>query len=403
MNKMMLVAQYEYKRHVFRSGFWVAIFAVPLGILLMVALSMFFSFSAADKRPIGIVDEARLIESLPVFENGDFFSEPKPEFKLFADQQSARTALDSGQIQAYAFIPASYPSTYKVDYVFDKPITSVIQSGLSAMLRESLMKGKTIPNLTALERETEFTFQSMDGKKTSSQYDWVKFLIPIGVGILFFITVMMSGSYLMQAIVEEKENRTMEVMITSTSSTELIGGKIIGDMGIGMTQMFTWVLLLGVGAFFFRDKLSFLEHLNLDWNYAAVTLLFMLIGYVFICALMGMIGAIVTSAQESQQLTGLVVIPMMLPYYFATVFIASPNSIIPRILSFFPLSAPLAIPLRMAFATVPTWEIILSLVILFAFGIGTLWLAGKAFRLGMLVYEQKVPIKKLFQKEASHE
>ena len=403
MNKMMLVAQYEYKRHVFRRGFWVAIFAVPLGILLMMGLSMFFSFSAADKRPIGIVDEAKLIKSLPVFEKGDIFSDPQPEFKAFADQQSARAALDSGQIQAYAVIPNAYLSTYKMDYHFDKPITSYIQSGLSAVLRDSLMQGKTIPNLSALDRETEFTFQSMDGKKTSSQYDWLKITIPIGVGVLFFITVMMSGSYLMQAIVEEKENRTMEMMITSTSPTELIGGKIIGDMGIGLTQMGMWVLIIGIGAFFFRDKLTFLEHIDLDWRYVTITLLFMLIGYVFICALMGMIGATVTTAQESQQFTGLIIIPMMLPYYLSTVFITSPNSIIPRILSFFPFSAPLAIPLRMGFTTVPTWEIIVSLVILSASGIGTIWLAGKAFRLGMLVYEQKVPLKKLFQKEVSHE
>lgn len=399
----MLVAQYEYKRHVYRRGFWVAIFAVPLGILLMMGLSMFFSFSAADKRPIGIVDEPQLIKTFPVYEKGDIFSEPQPEFKPFPDEQSARAALDSSQIQAYAFIPAAYTSTYKVDYLFDKPITSSIQSSLSKLLRDSLMQGKAIPNLTAIERGTEFTFQSLDGTKTSSEYDWLKIIIPIATGLLFFITVMMSGGYLLRAIVEEKENRTMEMMITSTSPTELIGGKIIGDMGIGLTQMAMWVLMLGVGAFIFRDKLTFLAHINLDWRYAVVTLLFMLIGYVFICALMGMMGATITSTQESQQFIGLIVMPMMLPYYLASVFITSPNSIVPRILSFFPLSAPLAVPLRMGFGTVPTWEIIVSLVILLAFGIGTISLAGKAFRLGMLSYEQKVPLKRLFQKEASHE
>lgn len=400
---MILVAQYEYKRHVFRRGFWVAMFAVPLGILLMMGLSMFFSFSAADKRPIGIVDEPRLIKTLPIYEKGDFFSEPQPEFKSFKDQQSAQEALDTGQIQAYALIPTTYLSTYKIDYLFDKPITSSIQSSISRLLRDSLMEGQTIPNKAALERETEFTFQSLDGKRTSSQYDWLKITVPLVVGLLFFITVMTSGGYLMQAIVEEKENRTMEMMITSTSSTELIGGKIIGDMGIGITQMSVWGLMIGVGAYAFRDKLTFLEHIDLDWRFAAITLIFMLIGYVFICALMGMIGATVTNAQESQQFTGLIVMPMMLPYYLSTVFITSPNSIIPRILSFFPFSAPLAIPLRMSFATVQNWEIALSLVVLTVCSIGAIWLAGKAFRLGMLVYEQKLPIKRLFQKGVSHE
>ena len=403
MNKMMLVAQYEYKRHVYRRGFWVAIFAVPLGILLMMGLSMFFSFSAADKRPIGIVDETQLIKTFPVYEKGDIFSEPQPEFKPFPDEQFARAALDSGQIQAYAFIPATYTSTYKVNYFFDKPITSSIQSSLSKLLRDSLMQGKAIPNLAAIERGTEFTFQSLDGTKTSSEYDWLKIIIPIATGLLFFITVMMSGGYLLRAIVEEKENRTMEMMITSTSPTELIGGKIIGDMGIGLTQMAMWALMLGVGAFIFRDKLTFLAHINLDWRYVVVTLLFMLIGYVFICALMGMMGATITSIQESQQFMGLIIMPMMLPYYLASVFITSSNSIVPRILSFFPLSAPLAVPLRMGFGSVPTWEIIVSLVILLAFGIGTISLAGKAFRLGMLSYEQKVPLKRLFQKEARYE
>jgi len=403
MNKMMLVAQYEYKRHVFRRGFWVALFAVPLGILLMMGLSMFFSFSAADKRPVGIVDEPHLIKSLPELEKSDFFSEPQTEFKPFTDQQSAKAALDSGQIQAYIFIPQEYTSTYKVDYLFDKPITASIQSSISKLLRDSLMEGRTIPNQATLDRETEYIFQTLDGKKTSSEYDWLKIVIPIVVGMLFFITVMSSGGFLMQAIVEEKENRTMEMMITSTSSTELIGGKIVGDMGVGMTQMSVWMLMISTGAYIFRDKLSFLEHINFDWRFAGITLLFMLIGFVFICALMGMIGATVTSAQESQQFMGLIVMPMMLPYYLSTVFITSPNSIIPRILSFLPFSAPLAIPLRMSFVTVPIWEVFLSLVILLASSFGAIWLAGKAFRLGMLIYEQKVPLKRLFQKEVSHE
>jgi ABC-2 type transport system permease protein len=403
MNKMMLVAQYEYKRHVFRRGFWIGIFAVPLGMLLAIGLSMFFSFSAADKRPIGIVDELQLIKTFPVYEKGDIFSEPQPEFKPFPDEKSARAALDAGQIQAYAFIPTAYTSTYKIDYLFDKPITSSIQSSLSRLLRDSLMQGKAIPNLASIQRGTEFTFQSLDGTKTSSQYDWVKIIVPIATGLLFFITVMLSGGYLLRAIVEEKENRTMEMMITSTSPTELIGGKIVGDLGIGLTQMLMWVLMIAGGTFIFRSKLTFLAHINLDWRYAAVTLLFMLIGYVFICALMGMMGATITSTQESQQFMGLIIMPMMLPYYLASVFITSSNSIIPRILSFFPLSAPLAVPLRMGFTTVPTWEIVVSLVILLAFGILTIWLAGKAFRLGMLSYDQKVPLKMLFQKKASYE
>src|SRR5690606_8412675 len=106
-------------------------------------------------------------------EKGDFFSEPQPEFKSFKDQQSAQEALDTGQIQAYALIPTTYLSTYKIDYLFDKPITSSIQSSISRLLRDSLMEGQTIPNKAALERETEFTFQSLDGKRTSSQYDWL--------------------------------------------------------------------------------------------------------------------------------------------------------------------------------------------------------------------------------------
>jgi ABC-2 type transport system permease protein len=403
MNKMMKVAQYEYKRHVFRPGFWIGTFAVPLGFLLMMGLSMFFSITAVDRRPVGIVDEPQLITSLPVYEKGGFFSDPKPDLKSFPDAQSARAALDAGQIQSYMLIPKVFTSTYKVDYFFDKPITSTIQSDLTALLRDNLMKGKTIPNLAAIERGTEFTFQTLDGTKTSSQYDFLKIIIPLVVGMLFFITVIMSGGYLTQAIVEEKENRTMEMMITSTSPTELIGGKIIGDMGIGLTQMFMWVLMIAAGAFIFRNKLTFLAHIDLDWKYVAVTLLFMLVGYVFICALMGTLGATVTSAHESQQFVGLIVTPMLLPYWLSTVFITSPNSIIPRILSFFPLSAPLAIPLRMSFTTVPTWEIVTSLVILLAFGILTIWLAGKAFRLGMLSYDQKVPLKMLLKKEASHE
>jgi ABC-2 type transport system permease protein len=114
---------------------------------------------------------------------------------------------------------------------------------------------------------------------------------------------------------------------------------------------------------------------------------------------MALVGATATEAREAQQIAGLFTIPLAIPLWFVSALIANPNSILSVILSIFPFTAPLAISLRAGYTDIPLWQTVLAVVLLVIFAIGALWLAGRAFRLGMLRYGKRLTWREIFARQ----
>ena len=401
MNKTVNVARYEYLHHVGNKCFWISLISVPLGFTLIFILSALLSRFSFDTRPVGIVDQGNLIQLQPDNSAKSTFFDPQIYLYVYPDEASARAAVDSSEIQGFAVLPEDYASRYQLTYWTNKQPESGVQSLISGFISKNLMVAENI-DTAVLKRITEgssVVMQSLDGSQTSDGTGWHRIIVPIVVGMLNFIVVMSSGGYLLKALVEEKENRTIEIMLTSVPSREIMGGKIIGNLGVGLTQIAVWVLLLGVVGFFFRDKLGFLTDINLSGGYLLISVALMILSFIFSAALMATIGAAMTSSEESQGIIGLMVLPMMFPFYFLTVFLSYPNGILARVLSFFPLSAPLALSLRMAFSSVSALEIGLVFVVIVFFTLLMFWLAGVVFKRGMLRYSKRLSLKEIFSKE----
>ena len=401
MNKTVNVARYEYLHHVGNKRFWISLISVPLGFTLIFILSALLSRFSFDTRPVGIVDQGNLIQLQPDNSAKSTFFDPQIYLYVYPDEASARAAVDSSEIQGFAVLPEDYASRYQLTYWTNKQPESGVQSLISGFISKNLMVAENI-DTAVLKRITEgssVVMQSLDGSQTSDGTGWHRIIVPIVVGMLNFSVVMSSGGYLLKALVEEKENRTIEIMLTSVPSREIMGGKIIGNLGVGLTQIAVWVLLLGVVGFFFRDKLGFLTDINLSGGYLLISVALMILSFIFSAALMATIGAAMTSSEESQGIIGLMVLPMMFPFYFLTVFLSYPNGILARVLSFFPLSAPLALSLRMAFSSVSALEIGLVFVVIVFFTLLMFWLAGVVFKRGMLRYSKRLSLKEIFSKE----
>ena len=401
MNKTMNVARYEYLHHVGNKRFWVALLGVPLGFVLIFVISMLLSFLSFDTRPVGIVDQGNLIQLEPDNSQKSTFFNPQIYLYVYPDESTARTAADSGEIQGFAVLPEDYATRYQLTYWTNKQPDSGVQSMITSFISKNLMVAENIDS-TLLKRINEgsaISLQSLDGSQTSDGTGWHRIVVPVVIGMLNFIVVMSSGGYLLKALVEEKENRTIEIMLTSVPSREIMAGKIVGNLGVGLTQIAVWVLLLGIAGVIFRSRLGFLADINLSSSYLAISLGLMILSFLFTAALMATIGAAMTSTEESQGIIGLMVLPMMFPFYFFTVFLNSPNGILARVLSFIPLSAPLALSLRMAFSSVSPLEIGLIFVVIITFTLLMFWLAGVVFKRGMLQYSKRLSFKEIFNKE----
>ncbi len=396
MTKFWRIALYEYKRHVLNKRFILAVLSVPLIGALMFGLIFLLVSLSNDYTPVGYVDHAgALAAAIPPPDPTDFLEKPL-EFMPFATEEEARAALDDEEIQGYYILHADYAETNQATVVFRGDLGENVGGQFRAFMRANLLDGYPQEIALRMSEGAVVTYRSLDGSREFGPNDWVKIIFPILGGVAFMIITFTTSGYLMQAVTEEKENRTMEILITSVSPGQLIGGKVVGIISVGLTQFGSWIaiglLAFGLG----RNNVEFLQDLDID-PMALISLLLILVpAYVMISALLTAVGATVTEASEGQQITGMLTVPMMIPYYLLAQIMKSPNSPLARAMSYFPLTSPMTTLMRMGFTELPAWEFAAIVSILVLSAVGAMWLAGRAFRLGMLRYGQKVQWRELF-------
>lgn len=401
MNKVWEIIKYEYRRHVFRKRFLFSLLSLPLVVVIMVAVGLLIAFVSMDTTPVGYIDRAGFLENpVPIERKGSLFK-PVMEFRAYADEDQAKADLDEGEIQAYYIIPATYPASPDVELVYFEMPDPAIQNQFNEFMRNNLQTFESLsPQVkTRLSEGEHITLISIDGSREMQQNQWYLTFIPYIAGIMFVVVVMTSAGYLLQAVVEEKENRTMEIVITSVSPNQLMTGKIIGNIAVGLTQLVAWLLFswaaIKIGGQFF----PFLQDFSLSPDFVLVLFLTLIPSFIMIAAIMAAIGATVTEMKEAQQVSGLFSIPMTIPYYFSWLIMMNPNGVLAIVLSYFPLTAPITLLMRMAFTVIPPWQIALNIAILVVFAILSIWLAGRTFRMGMLRYGQKLSLKEILGKQ----
>jgi ABC-2 type transport system permease protein len=199
----------------------------------------------------------------------------------------------------------------------------------------------------------------------------------------------------MQAVVEEKENRTMEVLVTSVSPGQLMIGKVIGIIGIGLTQIIVWVLFAVALVLVGRQVSDLFRSLYFSISSALLLIAVFIPTFLTVAALMVILGVTVTDAREGQQVSGLFIISIVLPYWLAVAIMSNPNGPLAVLLSFFPLTAPVTVSMRVMFTAIPAWQFALNLFVLWLAALASLWLAGRAFRLGMLSYGKRLSLREI--------
>lgn len=399
MAKFWRVAVHEYLRHVLRRRFLFALLSLPLVIVAMVAVAGISVLIEVNPKPAGYVDAAGWLESLAVEPSGEeegLFS--RAELIEFPDEASARSALDQEDIQAYYVIDANYDETGTVRLVaYDDPGENVKEAFANLMQRSLLADMPEQISLRVLEGSNVVVRSTTDAREAGAE-NWFNLILPIFAGVIFIVVINMSGGYLLQAVVEEKENRTMEIVVTSVSPTQLMAGKIVGNLSVGLTQMLVWAFFPALGFFILRNQVPFLQAVKIDPQFGWLSVLTLLLAFIMVAALMAMVGATATEAREAQQVAGLFTLPLVMPYWFTSQIMFNPNGAFATALSIIPLTSPLSLPLRAAFTHVPEWQVALSLGLLAASAILAIWLAGRAFRLGMLRYGKRLKLTEIFSR-----
>jgi ABC-2 type transport system permease protein len=178
-----------------------------------------------------------------------------------------------------------------------------------------------------------------------------------------------------------------------------MAGKVVGDLLVGLTQLVVWLLFLIIGL---KVAPIFIPDMGtipaIDSKYILLIAGTMLPAFVMIAAAMGAIGATATESQEAQQMAGFFTLPIVVPFWFVSQIMFKPNGPLAVGMSMFPLTAPIALPLRAGFTNIPWWQTSITIGVLVLLALFSLWLSGKIFRIGMLRYGKKVSLKEAFRR-----
>ena len=191
----------------------------------------------------------------------------------------------------------------------------------------------------------------------------------------------------------------MEIVMTSVSPGQLIGGKVLGIIAITLTQVVAWVAFTVLAVFFGGRYLdiSALHNLSIDPQIVITMLAIAAPTYVMIASLMTAVGATVAEGQDAQQMAGLFALPVAAPVWLGALIIENPNSPLAIGLSLFPPTALSTIAMRIMSVPIPLWQVAVSVSLLILCAGGAVWVAGRAFRLGMLQYGQRLNWRELLQ------
>jgi ABC-2 type transport system permease protein len=231
----------------------------------------------------------------------------------------------------------------------------------------------------------------------------VAWVIPYAVTLLLYILILTTSSLLLSNISKEKENRVIEILLTSVTPRQLLIGKILGLGIIGLGQALLW---LGTSYLLFNKRgqvFQLVAHINIPLSFLVWGIVFFLLGYAVYASLMAGVGAMAPNLREASQATIIVIIPLMIPLFFAsTVFAEDPNGMLATVLSIFPLTAPVAMMSRLASGGVAWWHPWLAALLLAGTAVFVVRAVAGMFRAQSLLAEQgfntKMYIKALFGK-----
>lgn len=396
MNKTWLVIKHEYLKHVKKKRFILAIFSLPFFILLMVGVGFLAVVIQYDDTPVGYIDHSGILSNPIEFQSAPPIGFLKPiEMIPFSNSVEANNALQQNLIQAYYQLEVDFLQTNEIEVIANEQPDSGINSDFLTFLRMNILKGSPEEVSDRIINGSNFQVRSTDGSKQSSEENFLDIILPFISGFLFIMAINISGGYLLQAVVEEKENRTMEIMVTSVSPLQLMTAKVIGNLSVGLTQLVVWILFAILGINIIFKIYPNLQTTQLDLPYLILTIVVFIPAFIMVAAMMAALGATTTETREAQQVAGLFTIPMVAPFWFVQVLMENPNSPLSIFLSLFPFTAPVSLPIRAAFANIPIWQLAITILLLVLFSIVSLWLAGKSFRLGMLRYGKKISLKEI--------
>ncbi len=389
MIKWSTIAKHEYTSNIRRKEFLFVTFGLPLFIFAIGVFPIILMSSSTDQEEyrIGYVDKTGLFDSM--------------NFNKYADEELAKKDILDNKITHFFVIPENYTATGKIEIFSGKKGfagSQKIQNQIRSFLLDNLLKEEKREIVERAKDPITSEYFTLNEKGELSKEGFSTILVPIAFALLFTFSIFTSSGFLLQGVVEEKENRIMEVLLSSVSHKELLTGKILGLGAVGLTQLLIW-MTIGIAILSSNPVViaMVLDKIHVSIPILVLASIYFIFGYLVYASIMAGVGAVATTSREGQQLAGIFSIAGMMPIIISGFIITNPNAVLARALSYFPMTSPIAMILRLSIAEVPLYEIIISILILVVSTYIIIELSVRIFRASSLMYGKKPTIKEVIK------
>lgn len=424
--RVAAVIRREFVLRVKSKWFLLSTLGLPVLIVGLGVLSAFLAVRGAtdageERRLIGIADPAGLIGDLLIEE---FLADSLDAVRA-ADMEAlsvdeARTRLSNTSYDLLLMIPrsegrrsAEMPGATpdadegegddeRTTLLARASVPSVIEGSVRGALQRASVRARLrsigVQSIDpgALLQRTSFDVINVTESGEARSQDIYRAL-SFGIAFFFYFILLIYGQMIVRAILEEKQSDIVEIMVSSLRPWELMLGKIVGVGAVGIAQMAVWALVFALAAVYgLTAGASTLAEAGIDiasipvpWGTLVLMFFFLVFGYLLYAGMFAGAGATISNEHDAQQVMLPITMLIILPFIATQGVIQSPNAGWGVILSLVPFFSPLVMPARLFATSVPVWQWLVSLVLLGVFVLGAAWVAGRIFRVGILMKGQR--------------
>jgi ABC-2 type transport system permease protein len=399
MHNLSTVIRFEIVRTLKKKSYWVMALGFPVMMMAIFSI-IYFSNQSTNKAAeelqnqsfsIEVTDETHLIKP-------SILSALKA--KTIDNKQQGINDVESGKVDSYIYYPSDISKQAVEVYGQDVGIFNNSRyDAVAGMIMKESIQNSVNPNIRSVIGGTAQT--NVTTYRDGEAYDPFKQMILPGLFlVLFYMLIAFSANQMLTSTIEEKENRVIEMILTTIEARTLVIGKIVSQVALSLLQGCIIVLPALAGYFLFHDKLNLpfvdLTTLPVDIPRILTGALVFAVSFMFFTGILVLIGSSVPTAKEASQFLGVVMIAIFGPLYAVSLFISAPDAPLVRFLSLFPLTAPIPLLLRNAVGNLHPWELAVALPILIVSAAFVLMLAVRVFRYGALEYSRKVSLREIF-------
>ncbi|MGI6250652.1 MAG: ABC transporter permease [Anaerolineaceae bacterium] len=405
MGKTWDVARHEFLTAVTRRSFLLTLILVPLIPALLLgglnlvskgknqSIQQLLIKEVSNPLPYGVVDQSGLVKQYP---DWLVHGQLTPQ----TDVESARKATAENRLQGFFIIDQDYLQNGKITVV--KPKISymsniTINPALEQVLQYNLL-GQNQALYLKYTNPVQFTLEPIDiaTADTRDTENMATFFLPYGVTMFFYVMILLSSSLMLNAISKEKDNRVIEMLLSSIKPIQMFLGKLIGLGSAGILQMVVW---FGSATFLLRaagTSLPSLKDIQIPLSVVLLSIPIYVLGFAIYGSLMAGIGALAPNLREGNQSSFVITIPLIFTIISIAQLIQSPHGSFSIFLSLFPFTSPIAMMTRLVIGNVPIWQIALCISLLALTTVLVLRGVSKLFQTQTLLTGQKFEIRKFF-------